>query len=92
MKADIFAYFLENALFFWMIIWMKNVNKFQIAKIQPKDAALRRLPDFCIAYKSVAYKNRLYLHKYESTSYSFGKGVDVTLQNAIFFFLFLYEQ
>ena len=39
MKADIFAYFLENALFFWMIIWMKNVNKFQIAKIQPKDAA-----------------------------------------------------
>ena len=39
MKTDIFAYFLENALFFWMIIWMKNVNKFQIAKIQPKDAA-----------------------------------------------------
>ena len=40
MKTDIFAYFLENVfLFFWMIIWMKNVNKFQIAKIQPKDAA-----------------------------------------------------
>ena len=51
MKTDIFAYFLENALFFWMIIWMKNVNKFQIAKIQPKDAA-QRLLDF--AYKSAA--------------------------------------
>ena len=72
MKTDIFAYFLENALFFWMIILMKNVNKFQIAKIQLKDAAYRLL-DFCIAYKSVAHKNRAYLHKYESTSYSFGK-------------------
>ena len=60
MKTDIFAYFLENALlFFWMITWMKNVNKFQIAKIQPKDAA-QRLLDFCIAYKSVAYKKGVF--------------------------------
>ena len=38
---------------------MKNVNKFQIAKIQPKDAA-QRLLDFCIAYKSVAYKKGVF--------------------------------
>ena len=31
-----FAYFLEYFHFFLMIIWMKNVNNFQIAKIQPQ--------------------------------------------------------
>ena len=41
-------------------MWMKNVNNFQIVKVQPQDNASHLL-DFCqflpgIAYKSVAHK------------------------------------
>ena len=53
--------------FFWMIMRMKKVNNFQIAKVQPRHVA-----QFCfifcqfqpdVAYKSVAYKKRVYNDK-----------------------------
>ena len=31
--------FLVYVLLFWMITWMKNVNKFQIAKVKPQGVA-----------------------------------------------------
>ena len=40
---------------FWMITWMKNVNNFQIAKVQPRGVALHQVQPG-VAYKSVAYK------------------------------------
>ena len=30
--------FLKISYYFWMITWMKNVNNFHIAKIQPPSA------------------------------------------------------
>ena len=33
------AYFIGNILFSCMITWMKNVNNFQIEKVQPKVVA-----------------------------------------------------
>ena len=32
-------YFLEYVVLLWMITWMKNVNNFQIAKVQPRGVA-----------------------------------------------------
>ena len=32
-------YFLEYVVLLWMITWMKNVNNFQIAKVQPQGVA-----------------------------------------------------
>ena len=45
--------------YFWMITWIKSVNYFQIAKVQPQGVAYIKLT-FCqfqldVAYKSVAY-------------------------------------
>ena len=31
--------FLEYAYYFWMITWIKNANKFEIAKFQPQGVA-----------------------------------------------------
>ena len=47
--------------YFWIITWMKNVNNFQVAKVQPKDFFSICLFFFCqfhpgVAYKGVAYK------------------------------------
>ena len=44
-----------------MIRWMKNVNNFQIAKVEPQGVPEHLLSFFCqfqpgVAYKSVAYK------------------------------------
>ena len=46
MNTDTFVlvYFLEYVLLFW-ITWMKNVNNFQIAKVQPLGVA-EHLLDF----------------------------------------------
>ena len=49
---------------FWMITWMKNVNNFEIAKVESQS-----LHSIClifwqflpgVAYKSVAYKKSVY--------------------------------
>ena len=45
----ILLYFLEYALFFWMITWMKNVNNFQIEKVHPQGAAYHLLDFFPIS-------------------------------------------
>ena len=29
----------KNIYYFWMITWMKNVNNFQLAKVQPQGVA-----------------------------------------------------
>ena len=47
--------------YFFVITWMKNVNNFEIAKVQPQGVAWQLLEVFCqfqtgVAYKSVAYK------------------------------------
>ena len=35
-----FCLFFQNmSYYFWMITWMKNVNNFQIGKVQPQDVA-----------------------------------------------------
>ena len=34
-----FCLYLEHAILFWAITWIKGVNNFQIAKVQPQDAA-----------------------------------------------------
>ena len=34
-----FVHFLEYLLLSWMITWMKKMNNFQIAKVQPQGAA-----------------------------------------------------
>ena len=47
-----FDYFVEYVHYVWMITWIKNVNNFQIAKVQPQG----------VAYKSVAYKKRRVVH------------------------------
>ena len=45
-----------------MITWMKNVNNFQIAKVQPQGVAQHCLIFFQfqpgVLYKSVAYKKK----------------------------------
>ena len=38
--------FSNISYYLWMITWLKNVNNFQTAKVQPQG----------VAYKSVAYK------------------------------------
>ena len=50
--------------YFWMITWMKKVNNFQIAKVQPQGVA-QHLVEIAfrqfqpsVAYKSVAYKKK----------------------------------
>ena len=52
---------------FWMT-WIKNVNKFQIAKDQSDGAAQHLLDFFCqiqpsVAYKSVAHKKTCRCYK-----------------------------
>ena len=64
-----FAYFMSN--YFWMIMWMKNVNNFQIAKVCPQSLAFAWF--LHCSWKCCLYKKSVYLHKYGSTSYSFGK-------------------
>ena len=41
MKADaaVFCTFLECLLLFWLIPWIKKVNNFQMAKVQPQHVA-----------------------------------------------------
>ena len=43
--------FSNISYYLWMITWLKNVNNFQTAKVQPQG----------VAYKSVAYKKSVYL-------------------------------
>ena len=50
-------FFKNISNYFWMITWIKNVNNFQIAKVQPSGICLA----FCqfqsaVIYKSLAYK------------------------------------
>ena len=50
----------------WMITWMKNVNNFQKAKVQPQGVLFSICLIFCqaqpgVAYKSVTYKKRVYV-------------------------------
>ena len=62
MNTDIHALLLifqSMPYYFWMITWMKNVNNFRIAKVQPQPLAFASF--FCqfqpgAANKSVAYK------------------------------------
>ena len=49
--------------YFWMITWIKNVNNFQIAKVQSQGVTQLLLNSFFqfqpdVAYKSVAYKKK----------------------------------
>ena len=71
MNTDIHVLLLifENmSYYFWIIMWMKNVNNFQIAKDQPQGIAWYYLfffqfqPD--VAYKSVVSKESVYF-KYD---------------------------
>ena len=52
-----------------MIMWVKNANNFQIAKVQPKLLLSICLFFFCqfqpdVAYNSVAYKKSAYLDNF----------------------------
>ena len=56
----LFSYFQNMSHYFWALRWMKNVNNFQIAKVQPHGLP-QHLLDFCqfqpdVTYKSVACK------------------------------------
>ena len=41
-------------------MWLKKANDFQIAEVQPQSVAYLLLNFLTIAYKSVAYKKRVY--------------------------------
>ena len=44
-------------------MWMKNMNNFQIAKVQPQVAAWHLLNFFCQFQSVVAYKSVIYNKK-----------------------------
>ena len=50
-----FDYFVEYVHYFWMITWIKNVNNFQIAKVQPQG-----ILSICLIFFSVLYKQHFY--------------------------------
>ena len=40
MNTDTFSIYFQNmSYYFWMTAWIKNVNNFQILKVQPQGAA-----------------------------------------------------
>ena len=76
MNTDIHIFLLifQNMPYvFWMITWMKNVNNFQIAKVQPQGVAQHLLeyqPGLAylvkvllIKPKSIAYKKSVYVNR-----------------------------
>ena len=74
-------------LYFWLIMWMKNVNNFQIAKVA------WQLLNFCQFNPGVAYKSTAYIKKhvldgcFSNMSFTFWFSLDLALK-ALYIFAF----
>ena len=58
-----FAYFLDMFYYFWMITLMKNVNNFQIAKVQSQSVAYHLLDFLPISFNLVFFIKVLLVKK-----------------------------